>query len=160
MIEFFVSIVIIVAFFASLYGWGRLILKRVDKSALSGPAYCVVIGLSSWISLGGLLNALGIAYPATLYALVLAGLGAAWNFPEPESTEALEEYLRALGVRYVLWESRGYGVLHPALLEKYRTSPYPNVLGLRKAIEGLARRYSTVHADQQMILLDLSTPLP
>ena len=73
MIQFIVSILVILAFFISLYGWGRLVSKFLYPEDVGCWPYSVVLGLASWILLGGILNVIHLAYPVTLYAIF--GLG-------------------------------------------------------------------------------------
>jgi len=75
MIVFIPSIVVISAFFVSMYGWGRLAVKLLYGETLNCWAYSVALGLAFWILMGGVLNAMQLAYPVTLY--IIFGLGVA-----------------------------------------------------------------------------------
>lgn len=58
-----------------MYGWGRLAVKLLYGETLNCWAYSVAIGLAFWIFMGGVLNAMQLAYPVTLY--IIFGLGMA-----------------------------------------------------------------------------------
>lgn len=73
MIQFIVSTLVILAFFISLYGWGRLVSKFIYPEDVRCWPYSVTLGLASWILLGGILNVIHLAYPVMLYAIF--GLG-------------------------------------------------------------------------------------
>jgi hypothetical protein len=59
----------------ALWGWGRVIRGLAGGRPLSAPL-TIALGLGGVIFLGGVLNALGLAYPAALNAMILAGLAA------------------------------------------------------------------------------------
>lgn len=82
---------IMVAVCCALYGWGYAVRRLTTLPPGTWPV-TLVLGLASWIFLGGLLNLARLAYPAALDALVVIGLGlAAWR-------------LRAVGLAE-LWRS-------------------------------------------------------
>jgi len=61
-------------FTASMYGWGRLIGKWSYRCDLTGWAFPATLGIAVSIAMGGLLNALRLARPSVLIAILIAGL--------------------------------------------------------------------------------------
>lgn len=57
----------------SAWGWGRLVLDFCGIESAGRSAYHVMLGLAVLAGAGGWLNFLGIAYPPTLWALLVAG---------------------------------------------------------------------------------------
>lgn len=74
MINFIISASVILALFASTLGWGRPVAKFFFRGVINTPAFSATLGLACWIFLGGILNALRVAYPAALGSIFLAGL--------------------------------------------------------------------------------------
>ena len=73
MIASFVSIIVLLAFLASAYGWGRLLFKPIYGDGETGWAYDTVLGLAVWVFIGGILNVAHFAYPIALDCIF--GLG-------------------------------------------------------------------------------------
>jgi hypothetical protein len=62
-----------------LYGWGGVARRAMGLPAGTWPM-TVAIGLAAWIAIGGVLNLLHIAWPATICLLLAAGCGfMAWS---------------------------------------------------------------------------------
>ena len=67
----------VLLFMVSLYGWGSLANQWFRGEKLSCWAYPSALGIAVLVFFGGLLNAVGIAKPMVLRALLLVGLGMA-----------------------------------------------------------------------------------
>ena len=76
MVAFCLSVLVLVAFLASLYGWGRLVFRPLYGDGVRGWPYFVVLGLTVWIFIGGILNVANLAYPVAIYTVF--GLGFVW----------------------------------------------------------------------------------
>jgi len=65
---------ILVGFVLATYGWGRIVVWAIYRGRLGSISFSCALGLSTWNFLGGLLNVMGWAYPATLDLIVYLGL--------------------------------------------------------------------------------------
>ena len=74
MLTFLGVVVVLIVFLASTYGWGRFVFTHIYQSHPSSPAFCVALGLSAWIAIGGFLNLAGIAYGFSLEMILAIGL--------------------------------------------------------------------------------------
>jgi len=73
-INFLVSFIAIVLFILSTYGWGCLAAYPFLKEEKTCWSYYVALGLSCWIFIGGILNAVALAYPLALFSLFFSGI--------------------------------------------------------------------------------------
>ena len=70
----FVFALLLIGFFsAALFGWGALFC-RITNTDRNNTAVVIVLGLSTWVFLGGILNALSLAYSGVLDAVALLGI--------------------------------------------------------------------------------------
>ena len=75
---FFLSTFVIIAFLVSTYGWGWMLARISYRDDDQHWAFLSALGLSCLIFLGGILNALRIAYVGGLY--VIFGIGIVFTF--------------------------------------------------------------------------------
>ncbi len=74
MLHFYLTIAVCSLFCLSLHGWGEFVLRRLLRTGETASCGAdIVIGLSFWVVLGGVLNCLGLARPFVLDALALVG---------------------------------------------------------------------------------------
>lgn len=74
MLTFLGVVIVLIVFLASTYGWGRFVFTHIYQSHPSSPAFCVTLGLTAWIAIGGFLNLAGIAYGFSLEIILATGL--------------------------------------------------------------------------------------
>lgn len=72
--SFLIATGTIFIFFISAYGWGGLAARYLYANPTHSVAYDVSLGLAIWVFIGGILNALGLAYPIALDSIVVMGL--------------------------------------------------------------------------------------
>lgn len=71
---YLIAITTILVFLAASYGWGYAAMRMAAHNEVNYICFLSVVGVACLIFLGGILNLAGIAYPATMYALLLLGL--------------------------------------------------------------------------------------
>src|SRR5256885_6047015 len=67
------ALAVLLAFSASAWGWGRMVLGACRIEEGSGAAYPAVLGLAALAACGGWLNLLGLGHAPALWALLAAG---------------------------------------------------------------------------------------
>jgi hypothetical protein len=72
---FLLSVLIILSFLVSTFGWGSQIVKLSYGDTNCHWSFMSALGLATWIFLGGLLNMLRLAYWGSLCFLFCAGIG-------------------------------------------------------------------------------------
>jgi hypothetical protein len=71
---FLVAISSIFIYLISAYGWGGLVNSFIYTSSTNSKAYDVTVGLAIWVFIGGILNALGLAYSIVLDVIFVLGI--------------------------------------------------------------------------------------
>lgn len=74
MLAFLIAVFVLLVFLASCYGWGRFMFGQVYRVAPSSPAFCITLGLGTWVVIGGLLNLARISYGFSLEIILAIGL--------------------------------------------------------------------------------------
>ena len=69
-----IAIIAILVLLAASYGWGYATIKWIARNEVNAPSFLSIAGVAVWILWGGILNLAGIAYPVTIYGLLIAGL--------------------------------------------------------------------------------------
>lgn len=129
MTHFLASAAVLAGCLASALGWGRQVARVAHPAAARSlpAAYQAALGVLAWIALGGVLNALHLAYLPALDAIAGAGLAlfaghlaaslrARGAWPPRRAAAAAGAWLGALGPRRVagalpamgVWAATGY----------------------------------------------------
>ncbi len=72
--DFLIAVVVLLLYMAAACGWGRFVLDRLPLDVRPGPAFATTFGFGIWIFVGGLLNALRLAFPLALDSMLVLGL--------------------------------------------------------------------------------------
>ena len=75
MVVFFVSVIVLLAFLSSAYGWGRLVFRPIYGGRVNGWSYFVTLGIAVWIFIGGTLNVAKLANPVAICTIFSLGFG-------------------------------------------------------------------------------------
>lgn len=74
MVGFFSATFVIIVFFVSAFGWGRLATKLFYRRSTGSLTYDAVLGLTVLVFIGGMLNVLGVVNALALDLLVISGI--------------------------------------------------------------------------------------
>ncbi len=69
---FSAAVIVFLIFGSAMYGWGGVVRRGFGLPDGTWPM-TILLGLSAWIAVGGLLNLMRLAYPPTIYLLLAAG---------------------------------------------------------------------------------------
>jgi hypothetical protein len=75
MTSIFFSVIKVLIFITSMYGWGQLVGRSCCRCHLTGWAFSSTLGIALFISIGGVLNVFHIALPPVISVLLIAGIG-------------------------------------------------------------------------------------
>jgi hypothetical protein len=69
---FAAAVIVILIFGSAMNGWGLVVRRGFGLPVGTWPA-TMLLGLSAWVAVGGVLNFFRLAYPAPIYLLLTAG---------------------------------------------------------------------------------------
>ena len=74
MIVFLATAGLILIYSISAIGWGRFATTLIGSKSTSSVAFEISLGLAIWVFIGGVLNALGLAYALALNTIFILGI--------------------------------------------------------------------------------------